>query len=158
MDAKSVIAIRDALLNDGKNRTVRVIFDNGFNLSYTSDIIKWDDEAEIVVGLTACADGGSYSANLPIEIVCSTYENIQFITAHAATEDPKEGYDLKTVLDAMEPIAAFNDEEKAEILKWYSRLYSHKYELSQENYDPVDIVRGKKGMTLKEDSEDESKE
>lgn len=151
MDKNSVIAIRDALLNDGKNRSVRIVFDNGVNLSYSSDIIIWDDDTEVVVGFTACADGGSYSANLPIQIICSTYENIQFIMGNVRVDEIKEGYDLKSMIESLSDVVSIADEEKADIIEWYSKLYSHKYELSRENYDPVDIIRGKKGMTKKEE-------
>ena len=79
MDKASVIALRDSLLQNGENRSVRVAFDNGVILSSSSDQIIWDDDKELVIGITADSDGGSFAANLPIRVIGSTYENIQFI-------------------------------------------------------------------------------
>lgn len=135
MDKASVIAIRDALLQDGKNRAVRVAFDNGINLSHASDIIIWNDDKEIVVGFTADSDSGSFTANLPISMICSTYENIQFIIGNTNVDK------LEDAINSLSNVVTIDDEAKEKILEWYSKLYSHEYELSHKNYNPIDIKR-----------------
>lgn len=135
MDKASVIAIRDALLQNGQNRSVRIAFDNGIILSESSDIVFWNDETEIVVGFTADNESGSYIAGLPIRIICSTYENIQFIMGNTNVEK------LEPSIDSLSAIVSISDENKAKLIEWYRKVYSHKYELSRKNYDPIDIVR-----------------
>ena len=134
MDKASVVAIRKALLRDEKDRAVRVVFDNGVVLSSGSDIIFWDDDKELIVALTSDSDGGSYSANLPIRVITSTYEHIQFIMSNTNTDK------LDDTLGRLTSLVNISDEQKAEIKKWYDRVYGL-YELSDKNYDPVDIIR-----------------
>lgn len=134
MDKASVVAIRKALLRDEKDRAVRVVFDNGVVLSSGSDIIFWDDDKELIVALTSDSDSGSYSANLPIRVITSTYEHIQFIMSNTNTDK------LDDTLERLTSLVNISDEQKAEIKKWYDRVYGL-YELSDKNYDPVDIIR-----------------
>lgn len=138
MDKAFVVAMRNALLNDGKNRAVRVVFDNGIVLSQSSDLIIWDDDKEIIVGFTASSDGGSYIAGLPIEIISSKYENIQFIIGNTNVDK------LEEVIDSLKNAVNITDDAKEKLIEWFSKLYSHKYQLSTENYDPIDIIRDKK--------------
>ena len=135
MDKASVIALRDSLLQNGENRSVRVAFDNGVILSSSSDQIIWDDDKELVIGITADSDGGSFAANLPIRVIGSTYENIQFIMGNTNVEK------LESVLDSISNITTISDETKSKLIEWYSKLFSHKYILSKKNYDPIDIKR-----------------
>lgn len=134
MDKASVIAIREAL-NYEDNRSIRIAFDNGVNLSPSSDIILWKDEDEIVIGITADNDSGSYSAGLPIKVICSTYENIQFIMGNTNNDN------MDKTLEGLNSIVGLSDEDKKNIKEWYNKLYDPNYELSRKNYNPVDIIR-----------------
>lgn len=135
MDKASVIAIREALKYNDNNRSVRIAFDNGVVLSSASDIILWKDEDEIIIGITADSDSGSYVADKPIGVICSTYENIQFIIGNTNSENIKE------TIDGLTSIVNLSDEDKNNIIKWYDKLYDYRYELSQKNYNPIDIKR-----------------
>lgn len=135
MDKASVIAIRDALLQNGQNRAVRIAFDNGIILSESSDQVIWDDDKELVIGITADNEGGAYIAGLPIRIIGSTYENIQFIMGNTSVEN------LGSALDSIGAIAPINDKDKASLIEWYRKLYSHEYVLDRKHYDPIDIKR-----------------
>lgn len=134
MDKNSVIAIRSALL-DKDNRAVKIVFDNGVILSPSSDIVIWDDDKEIITGFTADSDGGSYSADLPIRIICSTYEHIQFIMGNTNSKK------LESVIDKLSSAVPITDDNKDKIIEWYKKLYDYKFELLRKNYDPVDIKR-----------------
>lgn len=134
MDKASVIAIREALQYT-ENRTVRVAFDNGVILSSASDIILWKDSDEIIIGITADNDSGSFLAGLPIRIICSTYENIQFIMGNTNVEN------LDNTLEGLNNIVSISGEDETKIKEWYEKIYSHNYELSRKNYNPVDIIR-----------------
>lgn len=134
MDKASVIAIREALDYEN-NRTVRIAFDNGINLSPSSDIVIWNDDKEIIIGIVADGEGGSYVAGLPIKVICSTYENIQFIMGNTNNDN------IDDTLDALKNVVSFTDEDKKNIKEWYKKLYSPNYELSHKNYNPVDIIR-----------------
>jgi hypothetical protein len=134
MDKASVIAIRNALQYE-ENRTIRIAFDNGVNLSNASDIILWKDDAEIVIGIMADNDSGSYSAGLPIKVICSTYENIQFIMGNTNNDN------MDKTLEGLISIVDLSDEDKTSIKEWYTKLYSYEYELSHKNYNPTDIIR-----------------
>lgn len=135
MDKVSVIAIRDALLQNGNNRAVKICFDNGIILSQSSDQVIWDDDKEIIIGITADSDSGSFIAGLPINIIGSTYEHIQFIMCNTNVEN------LKSVLDNIDTIKTISDEDKSKIVEWYSKLYSPDYVLSRKEYNPIDIKR-----------------
>lgn len=135
MDKASVIAIRQALKYNEGNRTVKVCFDNGIVLSSASDIILWKDEDEIIIGITADNDSGSYVADKPIGIICSTYENIQYIIGNTDSKNIEESLEgLKSIMD-------ISDEDKDNISNWYDKLYDYRYELSRKNYNPIDIKR-----------------
>ena len=118
MDKASVVALRDALLQNGKNRSVRIAFDNGIILSFGSDQLIWDDDKEIVIAFTADSDGGSYIANLPIRVIGSTYENIQFIMGNTNVEN------LESVIDSLSAITNISDDTKTKLIEWYSKIYS----------------------------------
>lgn len=135
MDKASVVALRDALLQNGENRSVRIAFDNGIILSQSSDQIIWDDDKELVIGITADGDDGSYASGLPIGIIGSTYENIQFIMGNTNVEK------LESVLDSINTIAPISDEDKSKLIEWYSKLYNPNYILSRKAYNPIDIKR-----------------
>lgn len=134
MDKASVIAIREALKYE-TNRTVRVAFDNGIILSSASDVILWKDEDEIVIGIVADGDDGSFISGNPIKIIGSTYENIQFIMGNTNSDN------IEDAMDGLSSIVSLSDEDKKNIKKWYSRLYDYKYDLSHKNYNPIDIIR-----------------
>lgn len=138
MEKDSVIAIRDALLQDGKNRTVRIVFDNGINISASSDIILWDDDKELVLALTADYDSGAFEVQMPVKIIGSTYENIQFITANTNVEN------LNSVLDEIGKITTISADDKKKIVHWYDSLYDYRKNLSKTNYNPIDLKRGEK--------------
>lgn len=135
MDKASIVAIREALKYNEGNRTIRVVFDNGVVLSSGSDIILWKDDDEIIIGIVADNDGGSYIADKPIRIICSTYENIQFIMGNINSKD------INDTIDGLKSIMDISDEDKTNISNWYDKLYDYKYELSRKNYDPIDIIR-----------------
>lgn len=135
MNKNSVIALRDALLQNGENRAVKIAFDNGIILSQSSDQIIWDDDSETVIGITADGDGGSFLAGLPISIICSTYEHIQFIIGNTNTKN------LESILDSISEVTTISDEDKSKIIEWYSKLFSPEYVLSRDHYDPIDIKR-----------------
>lgn len=137
MDKASVIALRNGLLNNGKNRSIKIAFDNGIVLSLTSDLVVWDDEQERVIGFTADSDSGSYSAQKQIRIICSTYENIQFIMGNTNSKE------LPSIIDSLSNAVPKCTENKEAITKWFDRVFDYRYDLSHEQYDPVDIVRGK---------------
>lgn len=135
MNKASIVAIREALKYNEGNRTIRVVFDNGVVLSSGSDIILWKDDDEIIIGIVADNDGGSYIADKPIRIICSTYENIQFIMGNINSKD------INDTIDGLKSIMDISDEDKTNISNWYDKLYDYKYELSRKNYDPIDIIR-----------------
>ena len=135
MDKASVVALRDALLQNGENRAVRIAFDNGIILSQSSDQIIWDDGKELVIGITADSDDGSFASGLPIRIIASTYENIQFIMGNTNVDK------LESILDSISNITTISDEDKSKLLEWYSKLYSPDYILSRKAYNPIDIKR-----------------
>lgn len=135
MDKASVVALRDALLQNGENRAVRIAFDNGIILSQSSDQIIWDDDKELVIGITADSDDGSFASGLPIRIIGSTYENIQFIMGNTNVDK------LESILDSISTITTISDEDKSKLLEWYSKLYSPEYILSRKAYNPIDIKR-----------------
>lgn len=145
MDKASVIALRDSLLQEGKNRSVKIAFDNGIILSAASDIIAWNDDKEIIIGFTADSDGGAYIAGKPISIICSTYEHIQFIISNTNVEN------LETTIDNLSDVVTIDNDTKAQVVDWYRKLYSKDYELSRTNYDPIDIKRG--NIDIKEKQE-----
>lgn len=136
MEKADVIELRDALLQDGKNRTLRVVFDNGVNVSSASDIILWDDDKELIIALTADYSSGSFEVQKPIKIIGSNYENIQFLTANTDVEN------LNSVLDELGKITSISAEEKKNIVQWYDSLYDYRKNLSKTNYNPIDIKRG----------------
>lgn len=135
MDKASVVAIREALKYNEENRAFRVAFDNGIIISTASDQIFWNDDTEIVVAITADNDGGSFIAGLPIRVICSTYENIQFIMGNTNPEK------LEDVIDGLTEIVSISDEDKSMITDWYEKLYSPNYRLAHKNYEPIDIIR-----------------
>lgn len=135
MDKASIVAIREALKYNEGNKAIRVVFDNGVVLSSSSDIILWKDDDEIIIGIVADNDGGSYIADKPIQIICSTYENIQFIMGNINSKD------INDTIDGLKSIMDISDEDKTNISNWYDKLYDYKYELSRKNYDPIDIIR-----------------
>lgn len=135
MDKPSVIALRDSLLNNGQNRAIVIAFDNGINLSLSSDLVIWDDEKEIVVGIVSDNKSGSYEAGLPIRIIGSTYENIQFISGNTNVDN------LKELLDSLSGSVKITDETKKTICNWFEKVYDYKYDLNHKNYNPIDIPR-----------------
>lgn len=148
MEKNAVIAFRDALIANGKHRAIRIAFDNGINLSLSSDIVIWDDDKELVIGFTADGTSGSFEAGLPIRIICSTYENIQFILANTNVEvkkEYKEKYaleDLTTIIDSLKSASSnITDDDKTKIINWYSKLLDPKHDLSHKAYNPIDIRR-----------------
>lgn len=145
MDKASVIALRSSLLQEGKNRSVRIAFDNGVILSSSSDIVIWNDDKEIVIGFTADSDGGAYAAGMPIRMIGSTYENIQFIMGNTNVEN------LETAIDSLSEAVTISSDDKKKIMEWYRKLFSKDYELSRNNYNPIDIKRG--NIDIKEKQE-----
>lgn len=135
MDKASIVSIREALRYNEGNKSIRVVFDNGVVLSSSSDIILWKDDDEIIIGIVADNDGGSYIADKPIQIICSTYENIQFIMSNINSKN------IDDTIDGLKSIMDISDEDKTNISNWYNKLYDYKYELSRKNYDPIDIIR-----------------
>lgn len=148
MEKNAVIAFRDALIADGKHRAIRVAFDNGINLSLSSDLVIWDDDKELVIGFTVDGTSGSFESRMPIRIICSTYENIQFILANTNVEikqEYKDKYtleDLSTIVSSLQSATPnITDEVKDEIVNWYSKVLDPKYDLSHKAYNPIDIRR-----------------
>lgn len=135
MDKASVIALRDSLLQQGKNRSVRIAFDNGIILSSASDIIIWNDDNEIVIAFTADNDGGAYIAKQPIKMIGSTYENIQFIMGNTDVDN------LENAIDSLSNVINIDSDNKAKITEWYKKLFSKDYELDRKQYNPIDIIR-----------------
>lgn len=133
MEKADVIAIRDALMQNG-NKAIRVIFDNGINLSLASDVVIWDDSTDIVVGIIADYDSGAYSAGMPVKIICSNYENIQFITSNASLKD------IQKQVEALETIVTFTEENKKS-LNNLLKLMDPRALLSHKAYEAVDIIR-----------------
>lgn len=140
MEKSAVVALRDALLQDGKNKSVRIAFDNGINFTLSSDLVLWDDDKEIVAGFTADSDSGSFEAAKPIRLICSTYENIQFIMGNTNVEN------LEAIFESLSNAMTISDENKQLILKFYNSLYDYRKNLSRTNYNPIDIQRGEKKM------------
>ena len=148
MEKAAVVAFRDALMAEGKHRSIRIAFDNGVNLSTTSDLVIWDDDKELVIGFIADAYAGSFVADLPVRIICSTYEMIQFIMANTNVQikdEYKERYtleDLPTLLDQFDSVTdKITEDQKKQIVKWFSRLFDGKYDLAHNAYMPTDIRR-----------------
>ena len=48
---------------------------------------------------------------------------------------------LESVIDSLSAITNISDDTKTKLIEWYSKIYSHKYDLSHKNYDPIDIKR-----------------
>lgn len=137
MEKSAVIALRDALLKNDKENPIRINFDNGTNLSLAGDLVFWNDDKELIVGLTASSDSGSFIANKPVRIICSTYENIQYINGYSNTKD------LGKIIDGLSSsnIVNISSEDKDKIIDWFTKLYSYEYDLSHDEYNPVDIKR-----------------
>ena len=143
MEKTDVIAFRDALLMDGKNRSLKVIFDNGVMLSSGSDMILWNDNNATVVGIIADSDSGSFEAGLPIRIICSEYEHIQYITSNTNADN------LETYLNALSPHMNISDENKNKILDYFKKVFDYRRDLSHKNYNPTDLKRGSEQVKIK---------
>ena len=147
MEKNAVIAIRDALLDNGNHRAIRICFDNGVNLALSSDLVIWDDDNEIVIGFCADSTAGGLIANLPVKIICSTYENIQFIMSNTNVKiDPEYGKkysleDLPTIINNLKSAVPITDESEKKIINWFSKVCSHEYDLSHKAYNDIDIIR-----------------
>lgn len=137
MEKSAVIAIRDALLANDKNNPIRIVFDNGDNLSLAGDIVIWDDNKEMILGFVADSTSGSFIANMPIRIICSTYENIQFINGYSNTKN------LKNIIEGLSSTVSIQEDAKSKIIEYFSKIYSDKYDLSHKAYNPIDIIRDK---------------
>lgn len=135
MDKASVVAFRDAILNEGKNRTLRVAFDNGIHLSAAADLIIWDDENERVIGFVTDSEAGAYASNLPIKMIASTYENIQFIMGNTNVNG------LDEAIDSLNNACPISDDNKKIITDWFTKLHDSRRRLVHDNYLPIDIVR-----------------
>lgn len=146
MDKTDVINFRDSLLLDGKNKSFRILFDNGIVMSSGSDMILWDDDNETVVGIIADSDSGSFEAGLPIRIICSEYAQIQFITSNTNVDN------LETYLDALGNSGSLKitDENKEKILDYFKKVYDYRRDLSHKNYNPIDLKRGSEQVKIKE--------
>ena len=145
MDTKDVIAFRNSLLDD-KNRSFTVLFDNGIILSSGSDMILWNDDTETIVGIIADSNSGAYEAGLPIRIICSEYQQIQFITYNTNVDN------LETCLDAISKngVVTITDENKQKILDYYKKIFDYRRDLSHRNYNPTDLKRGATQVKIKE--------
>lgn len=147
MEKSAVIALRDALVDNGNHRAIRIAFDNGINVSLSSDLVVWDDDKELVIGFCADSATGSLAAGLPIKVICSTYENIQYIMANTNVKiNPDYGKkysleDLSTVIDNLKSVVSITDESKQKIVDWYSKVYDYNYDLSHKAYNDIDIIR-----------------
>lgn len=135
MEKSAVVAIRDALLMEGKNVSIKIAFDNGINLVLASDMVLWDDDKEIVVGFCADSDSGSFEAAKPIRIICSTYENIQFIMSNTNVDN------LEKFFNSLSGCMTISDENKKKIMDYYSKIFDYRRDLSHKNYNPIDIKR-----------------
>ena len=157
MEKESVIAFRDALCDNGDHRAIRIAFDNGINISLSSDLIIWDDDNERVVAFTADGIAGSFEAGTPIRIICSTYEHIQFIMSNTGVKiknEYKENYKLEELekqIDNLKSVVNITDDTKKSIISWFDKIYSPSYELSQKAYKPVDFRRGNELVKTKKD-------
>lgn len=135
MEKSTVVAIRDALLMDGKNVSIKIAFDNGINLTLASDMVLWDDDKEIVVGFCADSDSGAFEAAKPIRLICTTYENIQFIMSNTNVDN------LEKFFDSLSSCMTITDENKKKIMDYYSKIFDYRRDLSHKNYNPIDIKR-----------------
>lgn len=127
MEKSAVVAFRNSLTAD--NKTLRIVFDNGVNLSVASDMVVWDDENETMVGFVADGQSGSFSAGLPIRAICSTYENIQFMMANTNISD------LSTMIDNLKSsVSTIDDTKKKQILDYFRKIYDYRTELKDEFY------------------------
>lgn len=127
MKKSAVVAFRESLTVD--NKTLRIVFDNGVNLSISSDLVIWDDENETIVGFVADGQSGSFNAGLPIRAICSTYENIQFMMANTNISG------LSTMIDNLKTsVTTINDENKQQIMDYFNKIYDYRTELKDEFY------------------------
>ena len=127
MEKSAVVAFRESLTAD--NKTLRIVFDNGVNLSISSDLVIWDDENETIVGFVADGQSGSFNAGLPIRAICSTYENIQFMMANTNISG------LSTMIDNLKTsVTTINDENKQQIMDYFNKIYDYRTELKDEFY------------------------
>lgn len=144
MDTKDVITFRNSLYDD-KNKSLTILFDNGIVLSSGSDIILWNDEDETVVGIIADSNAGSFEAGLPIRLICSEYQQIQFITYNTNVDN------LETCLDTLTKNGfKITDENKQKALDYYKKIFDRNRDLSHRNYNPTDLKRGAKQVEIKE--------
>lgn len=147
MEKESVILIRDSLINDGSHRIVEVLFDNGTMLNVATDQILWDDDKEIIIGITTDYDASNLAVDLPIKIIASTYENIQFFTCTTNVKINKTLQDtekLETIIDRISTnIHTISVEDKNKIINYYTKLTDGKHELLRNVYLPSDIIRDK---------------
>lgn len=128
MEKSAVINFRDSLTKN-ENNTLRIAFDNGINLSIASDCVIWDDENEMIVGFIADGQSGSYSAGLPIRVITSTYENIQFLTANINIKQ------LPKMIDSIkEAVSTIDDSKKKQIVDYFGKIYDYRTELKDEFY------------------------
>lgn len=88
MEKQDVIAIRDGLT--GKNPDIRlnIFCDNAIYYRHPEDILHWDDSRGLLIGLRMTADC-SYDDKTRYTVLCTSYENIQFITGYHSKQTAK---------------------------------------------------------------------
>lgn len=129
MEKDAVISFRDSLTNNGNYNAIKIAFDNGVQLIASSDAIIWDDSNERVIGFISDGESESFSAEMPIRIICSTYENIQFITANIKVED------LDGMIDRLkQSMTTISDDSKKKIINHFSKIHDYRTELKDTFY------------------------
>lgn len=150
MQKDTFVALRDALLDGGKHRAIKIAMDNGVMVSLSSDLVVWDDEDEIMVAFVADSDSGAYGANLPIRVICTEYEHIQFIMANTNVKLNKRqlsnNENLETVINNINKVVPISEDKKESIINWFGKIYGGKHELVNNAYLPGDLNRGKKDL------------
>lgn len=133
MEKTAVIAIRDSLLNNN-DKNLRIVFDNGVNLSEIGDIVIWDDEKEIVTGFVTDSTSDGFIADKQIKIISSTYENIQFLMGNTDVKN------LEAVINGLKTSINITDDQVKKIKEYFGKLLDPSYELKKKYY-PNDIKR-----------------
>lgn len=134
MEKTAVIAIRDSLKNQDKPN-LRIIFDNGVNLSITSDQIIWDDDKEIIIGFMADGSSGAFAAGLPIRTICSTYENIQFLMGNTDVKN------LGNMITSLKSSVTITSDDEKRITEYFRKVFDPNLDLSHKAYLAHDIKR-----------------
>ena len=117
MTVTDVVFLRDLLLENSDSLVV--YGDNMHIFSNKVDYLVWDDDNERLYCIRANVDQYS-QAQRPVEIIVTTYENIQYMTG---------SYTNQSIKDAIESISAYIPAaEKDNVIKYFMNMHNQMLE------------------------------